>query len=191
MDVSEVLKLADELSLAGNDRFSFREAIAGANAPLPPTIRTLQLGGLGEAGKEIFRAKGLVDEDKWREVIECYGGNPKYLEIVARSISSSFGGKVSYICSSEEIFVPAQLKSMLTAQFDRLSPLEQSTISAFSNHSEAVAIPELIEEMNISLADGCDAVESLMRRGLIDRQATDNEVLFSVRSIHTTSIVNS
>jgi NB-ARC domain len=70
------------------------------------TFRTLRLGGLDKAGREIFRAKALKDEDSWEKAIASYYGNPKYLEIVATSIKKSFEGKVSCISGLEQIFLP-------------------------------------------------------------------------------------
>jgi hypothetical protein len=168
-------KPIDVESVEGNDR----------------TIQTLLLGGSAEVGREIFRAKGLVDEDSWKEVIESYAGNPKYLEIVATSIKKSFGGKVSCICRLDRIFVTAQLKAILTRQIDRLSPLEREVMTAFASQSKAVSILEIVREIKIDLPDGCDATESLMRRGLMDLTETDNGRLFEVRSIDKQLIIQS
>jgi NB-ARC domain len=175
-----LLRLSDDKpidieSIEGNDR----------------TIQTLLLGGSAEVGREIFRAKGLVDEDRWEEAIESYGGNPKYLEIVATSIKKSFGGKVSCVCRLERIFMSTQLKVILTRQIDRLSPLEREVMTAFASQSKAVSILELVREIKIDLTDGCDATESLMRRGLIDRIETDEGRLFEVRSIDRQLIIQS
>jgi hypothetical protein len=152
-------------------------------------IQTLLLAGSGEVGKEIFRAKSLVDEDSWEEAIESYASNPKYLEIVATSIKKSFGSKVSCVCRLERIFMTAQLKAILTRQIERLSPLEREVITAFASQSKAISILELVTEINIALTDGCDAVESLMRRGLIGRTETDRGLLFELRSIDRQFIV--
>jgi hypothetical protein len=147
------------------------------------TVRALRLGGLGEAGREIFRAKGLRDEGSWAEAIESYRGNPKYLEIVATSIKKSFGGKVGYICRLDRLFLPARLKAILTHQFDRLSLIERDIIRAFASHKKALSIAQLTKGMEISLADACDATESLMRRGLISGMETDSGIVFSLDSI--------
>jgi hypothetical protein len=133
----------------------------------------------------------LVDEDSWEEVIESYGGNPKYLEIVATSIKKSFGGKVSCVCRLEQIFMTTQLKAILTRQIDRLSSLEREVITAFASQAKAVSILELVRDIKIALTDGCDATESLMRRGLIDRTETDDRWLFEIRSLGKQFIIQS
>jgi AAA domain len=45
------------------------------------SIHSLPLGGIGEGGREIFRARGLSDEDRWDDAIDHLGGNPAYLAI--------------------------------------------------------------------------------------------------------------
>jgi hypothetical protein len=112
-------------------------------------------------------------------------------EIVATSIKKSFGGKVSCVCRLERIFMTTQLKVILTRQIDRLSSLEREVITAFASQSKAVSILELVREIKIDLTDGCDATESLMRRGLIDRIETDEGRLFEVRSIDRQLIIQS
>jgi AAA domain len=44
------------------------------------SIHFLPMGGLGEGGREIFRSKGLSDEERWDYAIEYLGGNPAYLK---------------------------------------------------------------------------------------------------------------
>jgi hypothetical protein len=161
-------------------------------------VRTLRLGGIGTSGKNILTAKGLVNEDSWEEMISLYAGNPKYLEVVAASIKKSLGGRVDCICGLDQIFVNDQLKVILTRQFDRLSKLEKEVMIAFAHQEKAVSIPEIIVNVaspmgtgiKISLADGCDATESLMRRGLIFRMEIDNQIVFGLDLIFKQFIIN-
>ncbi|CAC5344104.1 MULTISPECIES: hypothetical protein [Planktothrix] len=61
----------------------------------------LQLTGLGEAATEIIREKGLLDEDRWPELINLYQGNPLWLKLVAQTINNLFSGRVSQYLSYE------------------------------------------------------------------------------------------
>ena len=65
------------------------EAIASHAGEMLP-VRTLQLEGLqvAEAG-EIFRAKGLSDQDKWPKLVELYRGNPLELKSLRRQFKNS------------------------------------------------------------------------------------------------------
>jgi hypothetical protein len=147
------------------------------------SIHSLPLGGIGEGGREIFRAKVLSDEDRWDYAINYLGGNPAYLESVSIAINKLFGGKVSEFCKYEELFLTEDIKSMLTRQFDRLSVAEREVMRYLAGETLPVSISTAIESLNISPSDVGNAIVSLGRRGLIEQTETDNGMLFSLRSI--------
>ena len=144
------------------------------------SIRSLPLAGLGEGGREIFRAKGLSDEDRWDSAIEYLGGNPAYLESVSIAIKNLFGGKVGEFFKYEELFLTEDIKSLLTHHFDRLSPAEREVIRSLAAKIVAVNISKSIESLNISPSDIGTAIVSLGRRGLIERHKTDEDTFFSL-----------
>jgi AAA domain len=147
------------------------------------SIHSLPLGGLGEGGREIFRAKGLNDEDRWDYAIDYLGGNPAYLESVSIAINKLFGGKVGEFCKYEELFLTEEIKSLLTRQFARLSVSEREVIKFLAGETVPVAIFQLIESLSISPSDIGNAIVSLARRGLIDSTKIDDGTFFSLRSI--------
>jgi NB-ARC domain len=147
------------------------------------SIHSLPLGGLGEGGREIFRAKGLSDEDRWDYAIDHLGGNPAYLESVSIAINKLFGGKVAELCKYEELFLTEDIKSMLTHQFSRMSASEQAVIKFLASENIPVTIARSIESLNLSPADVGNAIISLVRRGLIDRTETGEGTFFGLRSI--------
>ncbi len=57
--------------------------------------QTLQLNGLGESARDIFTEKGLLESEKWSELIELYKGNPLWLNTAAAAIKDLFSGNVS------------------------------------------------------------------------------------------------
>ncbi len=147
------------------------------------SIHSLPLNGLVEDGREIFKARGLSDEDRWDDAIEYLGGNPAYLESVSIAINKLFGSKVSEFCKYEELFLTEDIKSMLTRQFDRLSPAEREVMRYLAGETLPVSISTAIESLNISPANVGNAIVSLGRRGLIEQTETDDGTLFSLRSI--------
>jgi AAA domain len=147
------------------------------------SIHSLALNGLVEGGREIFRAKGLSDEDRWDYAIEYLGGNPAYLESVSIAINKLFGGKVSEFCKYEKLFLTEDIRSLLTHQFDRLSAAERDVIRYFAIEFLPLSISTVIESLDISPSDVANAIVSLGRRGLIEQTAIDNGMLFSLRSI--------
>ena len=144
---------------------------------------SLQLGGLGEAGKEIFRTKGLIDEDKWDEASEYIGGNPAYLMAVSIAINQLFGGRVGEFCKCPELFLTEEVRASLSWQFDRLSKPEQEVMKAVSRELTSVNMCQLIKLLKISPSDISNAILSLGRRGLIERIVVDGAVLFSLQPI--------
>jgi NB-ARC domain len=147
------------------------------------SIHSLPLGGLGEGGREIFRAKGLSDEDRWDNAIDHLGGNPAYLESISIAINKLFGGKVAEFCKYEELYLTEDIKSLLNQQFSRLSVSEQAVIKFLASEDMPVTIAELIESLSLSPADVGNAIVSLVRRGLVDRTETADGTFFCLRSI--------
>jgi AAA domain len=147
------------------------------------SIHSLPLGGLGEGGREIFRAKGLSDEDQWDDPIDYLGGSPAYLESVSIAIKKLFGGKVGEFCKYEELFLTEEIESLLTHQFGRLSTAEQEVIKLLAVEAAPIGISRSIESLNMSPADVGKAIVSLVRRGLVDRSEEDDGTFFSLRSI--------
>jgi hypothetical protein len=147
------------------------------------SIHSLPLDGLGEGGREIFRAKGLSDEDRWDDAINYLGGNPAYIESVSIAINKLFGGKVAEFCKYEELFLTEDIKSLLNHQFSRLSASEQAVLKFLANENIPVTIARLIESLSLSPADVGNSIVSLVRRGLIDRTETGEGTFFGVRSI--------
>jgi NB-ARC domain len=155
------------------------------------SIHSLPLDGLGEGGREIFRAKGLSDEDRWDDAIDYLGGNPAYLESVSIAINKLFGGRVAEFCKYEELFLTEYIKSLLTHQFSRLSASEQEVIKFLANEDIPVTIARAIESLSLSPADVGNSILSLIRRGLVvggaypteNRTETADGTFFSVRLI--------
>jgi hypothetical protein len=147
------------------------------------SIHSLPLGGLIEGGREIFKAKGLSDEDRWDDAIDHLGGNPAYLESVSIAINKLFGGKVAEFCKYEELFLTEDIKSMLSQQFIRLSVSEQVVIKFLASENVPITIARSIESLSLSPGDVGNSIVSLVRRGLVDRTETKDGAFFGLRSI--------
>jgi NB-ARC domain len=147
------------------------------------SIYSLLLDGLGEGGREIFRARDLSDEDRWDYVIEYLGGNPAYLESVALAINKLFGGKVSEFCKYEELFLTEEIGSLLTYQSNRLSAAEREVMRCLASEALPLSISIAIESLDISPSDVANAIVSLGRRGLVEQTKTANGILLKLRLI--------
>jgi NB-ARC domain len=143
-------------------------------------VRLLQLTGLGEAATEILREKGLLDEEKWPELINLYQGNPLWLKLVAQTIKSLFAGRVSQYLSYESLFLSDELTPILQQHYQRLSESEKHAIALLTHQTEPVSITTILEDCQESKADLFKAIPSLVRRGLISTNVRRDETVFAV-----------
>jgi hypothetical protein len=146
-------------------------------------VRSLQLDGLGIAAMQILRQKGLVEDEKWENMINSYQGNPLWLEIVATMIQDLFSGSVEQFLKYDTLFLCEDLKFILEQHFNRLSELEKQVLSAMAHQAYPVAISKLLEHLQISSAELLNTLQSLGRRSLISKNVAGNETLFTIQPI--------
>ncbi len=153
-------------------------------------VRSLSLKGLGEAAKKILQAKQLSDEGKWSNLIAIYRGNPLALNIVASTIKEIFGGKVASFLRQETIIF-GELNDILDEQFESISVTEQEILYWLAIESEPVSFSGLRSNLlaPITPASLIEAIESLLRRSLIERNAVAEEILFSLQQPVVTQYV--
>ncbi|MFB2974598.1 NB-ARC domain-containing protein [Aerosakkonema sp. BLCC-F183] len=154
-------------------------ALRDENAP----VRSLHLEGLGVAACEIFRQKGLFEQDKWESLINTYRGNPLWLKIVATMIQELFMGRVTKFLEYDTLILNEDLKFILHQQFNRLSELEKEVIFRVANEMKPVSISRLLEDIQLSPSELFNAIQSLGRRSLVEKQEQNNETLFAVQPI--------
>jgi hypothetical protein len=135
-------------------------------------VRSLDLDSLGEAGEEIFRAKGLSGKEYWKQLIRYYRGNPLMLKIVSTSIKELFHGNVGEFFSqnkSRRTWLVGDIGHFLQQQFDRLTKPEKQIMEHLAVAEELVSLLELQQTLeNIYPCDIQNALQSLMRRSLVE-----------------------
>jgi len=133
-------------------------------------IRTLQLTGLDTAAAgEILRDKGLAEIDNCEALIHRYEGNPLWLKSVATLIQE-LGIGVTELLIDDTILLPEDLKDVLHEQFDRTSELEKQVMSLLATENQPVNFAKLLQNAQISSSDLLNALQSLSRRCLIEKQ---------------------
>jgi hypothetical protein len=153
--------------------------LEGETAP----VRSLQLNGLGESAREIFREKGLKDEEKWDEAIATYGDNPLWLKLIAATINDLFGGRVGEFLTYDPLFLSDDLMAVLAPMFQGLSDVEKVAIAALANATAAVSLAQLQKSTQLSPSDLLKAMQSLSRRCLIEKRDEAKEIVFSMQPI--------
>ncbi|PSB22901.1 ATPase [filamentous cyanobacterium Phorm 46] len=133
-------------------------------------IRALQLTGLDTAAaREILRDKGLAKIDNCEALIHRYQGNPLWLKSVATLIQE-LGISVTEILIDDTILLPEDLKDVLDEQFDRTSELEKQVLSLFATENQPLNFAKLLQNRQIPPSDLLNALQSLSRRCLIEKQ---------------------
>jgi predicted DNA-binding transcriptional regulator len=142
-------------------------------------VRCLSLKGLDSAAKEIFKLKKLLDPDKWSELIQIYRGNPLALKIIANTIKDLFGGKVATFLRQKTI-VFGELNDLLDEQFECLSNLEIEILYWLAIREFSLSLSQLRSNLIFISSQGklIEALESLLRRSLVERNLVEEEVMF-------------
>lgn len=140
-------------------------------------VRSFQLSGLKLAdGEEIFQAKGLIGGDAEQErLIDFYNGSPLALKIISTTIKEVFDGNISDFLSQGAVIFGG-IRDLLESQFNRLSVLEQEVMYWLAINREPVSITELRDDILSLLSlnsqsDLIEAIESLVRRSLVEKSA--------------------
>lgn len=138
-------------------------------------VRCLQLSGLKVVeGQEILKVKGLsAAENEWQAMIECYGGNPLALKIVATTIKDVFSGNVTEFLQQNTV-VFGDIRDILDQQFERLSDLEKEIMYWLAINCEPISLSELLKDIlsPVPRQKLLEALESLVRRSLVEKSAT-------------------
>jgi len=150
------------------------------------STRTLNLKGLSADAEEILKEHGLTDSEKWPELINLYQGHPTWLNIIASTILELFDGSVSlFLADQEEIFI-GDLSPILESHLDRLSELEKKVISTFSEY-ESVDISQASGLREFAKSELTEAMQSLGRRGLVEKVTTGERSRFLLNPVFNTS----
>lgn len=129
----------------------------------------LTLSGLDivSAGK-LLQKQGLQPKNNWNRIINYYLGNPLWLKIVAHFLIEL--GLNSSDLLQNQIFFPEDLKDILQQKFDRLSEVEKQVMSLLATVDNPISLNKLLETIKIPFSDLLNALHSLSRRCLIDKQ---------------------
>ena len=137
------------------------------------SVRSLQLTGSSEAAQKLIQAKGLSGSNEQKQQLCArYSCNPLALKIVATSIQDLFDDRIGeFLAQDTNVF--NSIQKLLDQQFKRLSPLEKTIMYWLAINREWTTITELSEDLvsPVSKANLLEALESLIWRSLIERQA--------------------
>ncbi|MBE9006355.1 NACHT domain-containing protein [Fortiea sp. LEGE XX443] len=164
------------LVLTSREKIPEIAALEGNTSP----VRSFRLTGLNQSeSHSILRAKGFINipEDRCRVLVEQYGGNPLFLQLVATTIQELFGGNIDeFIAQGTVVF--GDIRAILDQQFNRLSQLEKHMMYWLAMKQNAVSVRQLQQNTIPGLSPRLsqrlilEAVDLLHRRSLIEQQAS-------------------
>ena len=157
------------------------------------SVRSLELTGLDpDAAQKMLKDKKLTGtNDAWVNFVNHYSGNPLTLKLVAEPIRVAFDGDVvRFMDEGAPVF--NEVYEVLDRQFERLSILEQNIMYWLSIEREPVSRDELRSDFvrPIKQRYFFDALKSLRRRSLIDRNGLGFTLQNVVREYMTDRFVN-
>ncbi|MEA5508243.1 ATP-binding protein [Crocosphaera sp. UHCC 0190] len=143
-------------------------------------IKCLELFGIENV--DILNNKTLKDEDRWLELINLYEGNIVYLKDIAILIKDIYSGKVSDFLSENSLVITKNMQYHFRLLFDRLSPVEQQFILEFSKFDNPVSREDLRQNLDLSLTDFMNSLQSLQQRYLV-RQINQENIFFNLSPV--------
>jgi NACHT domain len=138
-------------------------------------VRSLKLAGLRQSESSfILKAKGFADasESECKILVDCYGGNPLFLKLVATTIQELFGGDIHEFVEQRTVIF-GDIRAILDQQFNRLSKLEKLIMYWLALKQDFVPLRNLQQEIipRVSQRLILEAIDLLQRRSLLERQA--------------------
>ena len=133
-----------------------------------------------EAAQKILEAKDLYDKSHCKTLIQAYKGNPKILQMVAATIKSVYNGRVGEFLQKLTSLVTGDVEDFIGQQIDRLTDLEDKVLYELAKQI-SVSLAQIQENLSLSSLQLDRAIESLIRRSLIER-SDDKSILDPERS---------
>ncbi|MCA2642244.1 MULTISPECIES: AAA family ATPase [unclassified Microcystis] len=119
---------------------------------------------------DFLKNKGLQDGKRWLELIQLYEGNPFYLTDIAVLIKDVFDGKVNDFLAENSLVITKKMQSHLKQIFGRCSPLAQQIALELSKVDQPLSREELKNNLDLSVSDLINGLQSLQQRYLIQRE---------------------
>ncbi|MGB5715335.1 MAG: NB-ARC domain-containing protein [Waterburya sp.] len=157
-------------------------------------VGSMQIGSLGNAAQEILKENSLSNFNCWQTMIECYGGNPLALKLVATIIQELFNGSVVQffrINTEFDVIVPTLFQKLLREQFERLSTVERQITRTLAINRQPMSLQQLQEhvEPSLSLSELLFSLTSLKKRSLINVISEENIIILALQPMFTKYLI--
>lgn len=149
----------------------------------------LELLGLGESAKQIFKTQGLQDDETWLQLIDLYEGNPRYLQSISILIKDLFAGKVSDFLQEKHLILTEDIQYGLAELYNRLSPIEKQIALELGCHDRARTREDLKQILSLSSMELINGLQYLNRRYLI-KIILEDDISFNLSPVFREYVKN-
>ncbi|MGK7930770.1 MAG: ATPase [Microcystaceae cyanobacterium] len=153
-------------------------------------IKTLYLQGLNPQAEEILQEYDLKNQEKWSELMTLYQSHPSWLNIIASTITELFDEDISLFLEQmqDEIYL-GDIECLIESHLQRLSETENKVIHWLAHQTEAIETFSKGTNLDLSSSQFWSAIQSLMRRCLVEKIQLENRYYFQVNPIFTAFIL--
>lgn len=144
------------------------------------SIRSLQLTRLPD--QQILKDFELKNEEKWQKLIDLYEGNLNYLKDIACLINHIFDGNVSDFLLENKLIITKNMEEHLQFLFHKISAIEKQIVLILSKFPEPISIKKLKNNLDLSLNDLINGLESLQYRYLVTKIKED-QIMFNLSPV--------
>ncbi|MBG1268477.1 NACHT domain-containing protein [Nostoc sp. WHI] len=160
-------------------------------------INCFKIQGLdADAAMQLLAAQGLTDEEKCRDLINTYRGNPLELETIIERIHHFFAGSAEVFFKYKTTFISNEFQAMLDEVFGEVLSLVQRQIMIYiaeeiASDVKSISFTKLLSEINhkqrtsISTSEIVKALEKLETLSLIEsvKDPVTKEISFTLQPV--------
>ncbi|MCL1471934.1 NB-ARC domain-containing protein [Argonema antarcticum] len=149
-------------------------------------VRCKELDGLKlPDAQELLQVQGLSYQKECGNLIDSYRGNPLALKLVCHTIKNLFEGNIKQFLAQNTLVIGEIFRNLLDEQFDRLSVLEKEIMYWLAIENR-LCFPLRMQEkilLTVSRSESIEALESLSRRSLVEKNIEGESVLFTLQPL--------
>jgi hypothetical protein len=138
-----------------------------------------------EGAIELLQHHGLIfDAQQWMTLVNQYGGNPLFLNMVANLIHELFAGNVGDFLASGTI-VAGEFEPLVTQWLKHISSWEQTLLKCLATQPQGLTREEIKLQLGNHESTGniLAALLSLKRRALVETIKEDDKERFFLQPV--------
>ena len=154
------------------------------------SANSLYLKGLRESAKDVFKAKGLLDEHLYDDLLSVQPDDPLTINKVTKTIKQHYNGSVEAFLQASTFIVDQSVHHDLEKQLQSLSHLEVEILRLLGTYVH-LTVEEIRKQLNKkNYKSGITkSVNTLLRKALIEYIIVDNKQCLKLPTLVREEIV--